>query len=165
VIRPAIAGTACALLCVLPIGCTLGGVTNDGPAVITRVVDGDTVVVDVGGRRETVRLVGIDAPESVHPTRPIECFGPEASSTLSSLLPVGTEVVLERDVEARDPYDRLLAYVLRASDSLNVNIELVSLGAAVPLVIPPNTAYRDQIADAAVAARREQRGLWAVCTP
>src|SRR3546814_3636658 len=76
--------------------------------VVVRSVDGDTLVVDVGGSREDVRLIGIDTPESVARDRPVECFGPEAKEHMAELLPAGTAVRLERDVEARDRYGRLL---------------------------------------------------------
>ena len=71
-------------------------------AVVTEVTDGDTVVLDFDGRRESVRLIGVDTPETKHPKKPVECFGPEASARTLSLLPPGTEVEVERDVEARD---------------------------------------------------------------
>ena len=77
-------------------------------AVVERVVDGDTLVARIGNRSETVRLIGVDTPESVAPTRPVQCFGKEASHFLAAALPAGTEITLVRDVEARDVYDRLL---------------------------------------------------------
>ena len=76
------------------------------------------------GRDERVRLIGIDTPETVDPRKPVQCFGKEASDHTKALLPAGTAVRLERDAEARDRYDRLLAYVYRASDGLFVNLEL-----------------------------------------
>jgi micrococcal nuclease len=82
-----------------------------GHATVVTVIDGDTLDVRIAGRRERVRLIGIDTPETVHPTKPVECFGPEASARAAELLPVGSVVLLRRDVEARDRYDRLLAYV------------------------------------------------------
>lgn len=133
-------------------------------ATIERVVDGDTVVVDIDGRRETVRLIGIDTPETVKPNSPVECFGPEASAATKRLLPEGTPVLLERDVEARDDYDRLLGYVHRASDGLFVNLELVRSGYATLLTFPPNVAHVDDFVAAAEAARTEGLGLWSGCS-
>ncbi len=70
-----------------------------------------------------MRLIGIDTPETRRPpTSPSQCFGPEASARTTELLPAGTVVRLERDVEARDRYDRLLAYVYRVADGLFVNL-------------------------------------------
>ena len=132
-------------------------------ARVVRVVDGDTLVVHIGGDDERVRLIGIDTPESVKPETPVECWGKEASATTAELLPKGTAVRLERDAEARDAYDRLLAYVRRATDGLLVNVELARRGAADALTIEPNTAYRSEIAAAVADARAAGRGLWAVC--
>lgn len=132
-------------------------------ATVRKVVDGDTVVVRLGGRTETVRLIGVDTPETKHPTKPVGCFGPEASAHTTSLLPKGTEVALVRDVEARDKYGRLLAYVYRLSDNLFVNQELVAGGWAVPLSIEPNTAHESLFAAAATSAEAADLGLWGRC--
>src|SRR3546814_5335573 len=117
--------------------------------VVVRSVDGDTLVVDVGGSREDVRLIGIDTPESVARDRPVECFGPEAKEHMAELLPAGTAVRLERDVEARDRYGRLLAYVIRADDELFVNLALVAEGFAETNQYRPNTDRQAEL-DAAV---------------
>lgn len=140
-----------------------GGHGGEGAATVVRVVDGDTVVVDVGGTEESVRLIGIDTPESVARDRPNECFGAEASARLESLLPVGTAVRLTRDVEPRDMYDRLLAYVQRRSDGLFVNAAQVADGYAEAKDYPPNTAYRDDFEAAERAARSAELGLWSAC--
>jgi micrococcal nuclease len=134
-----------------------------GTAVVVHPVDGDTVVVRIGGTEESVRLIGIDTPESVARDRPVECFGPEAKARTAELLPPGTTVRLERDVEARDRYDRLLAYVVRADDGVLVNLLLVEEGYAESARFPPNLAHQPGLDAAEAAARREQRGLWPVC--
>jgi len=131
--------------------------------VVAELVDGDTLDVRVAGRVERVRLLGIDTPETVAPDRPVECHGPEASAALAELVPVGTEVRLERDVEARDRFDRLLAYVFRVDDGLFVNEAMAAAGHAEILSITPNTAYADALADAVAGARRSGAGLWAGC--
>ena len=143
-----------------------GGTAGDeapGTARVERVVDGDTIVVDLASGRETVRLIGIDTPESVDPRQPVECFGKEASARTSTLLPAGTRVRLVRDVEPRDRYDRLLAYVYRLPDELFVNLVLVDDGYAVPLTYPPNVAHTDEFVEAAAEAREAGRGLWSAC--
>lgn len=134
-----------------------------GRATVVRVVDGDTVVVGLGPVEERVRLIGIDTPESVARDRPNECFGAEASHHLARLLPPGTTVVLSRDVEPRDVYDRLLAYVQRASDGLFVNAAQVGDGFAVASDHPPNSTHRALFERAERAARAGGLGLWAAC--
>jgi micrococcal nuclease len=110
-----------------------------------------------------VRLIGIDTPETVKPNSPVECFGPEASTYAEFLLPAGTELRLERDAEARDDYDRLLAYVYRASDGLFVNLDIVAQGYASVLTFPPNVAHSAEFVAAARDAEAASRGLWSTC--
>ena len=136
------------------------GETN---ATVAEVVDGDTIVVRSKGDRERVRLIGIDTPETVHPTKPVECFGQEASERTKELLPVGTLVVLRRDVEARDRYGRLLAYVFRSEDGLFINLDLVLEGFAHAYRFPPNDALAAQFSRAESLARTSGLGLWASC--
>ena len=146
----------------VPVG--TGGEHKSTPnAIVERVVDGDTIDVTVAGRSETVRLIGIDAPESVAPTRPVQCFGPEASLRLEAILPAGTEITLLRDTEARDAYSRLLGYVVRSDDGLFVNLELVAGGYAATLNYPPNDHYADVLAQAEADAVAARRGLWGAC--
>ncbi len=137
--------------------------TADGNATVVRVVDGDTIVAEVGGRQERVRLIGIDTPESVAPNRPVGCYGKEASTFTMSLLPAGTRLRLERDTEARDTYDRLLAYTYRASDGLFVNLVLAQRGYANTLTIRPNTAHEREFTTAVAAAKAARLGLWGAC--
>lgn len=136
-----------------------------GEATVVSVVDGDTIVVRLGAAEERVRLIGIDTPETKKPDTPVQCFGPEASARTAALLPPGTRVTLVRDVEARDAYDRLLAYVYRVDDGLFVNLDLVVAGMARPLRLEPNTAHAREISAAADSARRGGVGLWAACPP
>jgi micrococcal nuclease len=158
------------LVALLAAACGGGGAPGSGsgsddPSVgeVRKITDGDTVHVEIGGRDETVRLIGIDTPESVDPRSPVECFGKEASEHLAGLIPVGTDVRLVRDVEARDRYDRLLAYVYRVSDDLFVNVQMVRDGYALQATFPPNVAHVDAIGDAVREAREAGRGLWSAC--
>ena len=133
-------------------------------AEVLRVVDGDTVVVVFeGGRTENVRLIGIDTPEKSGGHLPAECFGAEATAFASVLLPPGTPVLLTGGAEPRDVYDRLLAYVHRASDGLFVNMALAREGYAAALSIPPNTDYAEHFSAAVETARAESLGLWTAC--
>lgn len=136
-----------------------------GTAEVVAVIDGDTIEVRVAGRIERVRLLGIDTPESVDPNRPVECHGPEASALTHQLLPDGTLVRLERDEEARDHFDRLLAYVFRAEDGVFINEAILAAGEAEILSIEPNNAYASALAAAADAARASGVGLWGACGP
>ena len=163
---------AVVLTCVLTLGtasCT-GGTPPpaDGHATVTHVVDGDTIDVEIDGRTERVRLIGIDTPETKKPNTPIECFGPEASAFTTALLPVGLDVRIERDIVGRDDYGRLLGYVhLLDADgdaTMFVNMEIVEQGYARPLTIEPNSTFARDFADAARRAERSDLGLWAACS-
>ena len=140
---------------------TTGNLPAGVDAVVRRVVDGDTIEISGGG---AVRLIGIDTPETKDPNRPVGCFGKEASTFTATLLPPGTPVRLVGDVEQRDRYDRLLAYVYRRSDGLFVNAELLRRGYAQLLTIPPNVAHTDEFVAIARQAREGSQGLWAACS-
>lgn len=127
------------------------------------VIDGDTVDMEIGGERERVRLLGIDAPESVHRSVPEQCFGAESSAALTELLPIGSEVTLERDVEARDRFGRLLLYLYRSDDGLFINEQLVRTGMADTSFYEPNTTLADTLTAARAEARAERAGLWGRC--
>ncbi len=152
-------------LLLVAVGCTRTAAPSGEPglATVVEVVDGDTVVVDLNGRQETLRLIGVDTPETVDPDQPPECFGAEASTHTKELLPEGTELRLTRDVEARDRYDRLLVYVERAEDGLFVNLDLVAGGWADDYPFPPNEAHARDFALAASRARADDLGLWGTC--
>jgi len=133
----------------------------DGPnTIVKRVVDGDTFVISNGDR---IRLIGINAPESVKPDSPLECYGPEASKRTKALLPAGTNIRLVFDRERADRFGRTLAYVFRRSDGLFVNASLLEDGYATTLTIAPNTLYADRFADLQKKAKRQQVGLWGSC--
>ncbi len=132
-------------------------------AQVVRIVDGDTMVVRVGRTDERLRLIGINTPESVDPNRPVMCFGKEASQHLKSLTPVGTSIRIERDVEPRDKFGRLLGYVYRAADGKFVNLAQITDGYANQYTFPPNVAHTDEFRRAAAAARSQGVGLWSAC--
>ena len=130
---------------------------------IAHVIDGDTVDIDIDGHTERVRLIGVDTPETKHPTKPLECFGPEASAYLTQLLPKGTTVRIERDVEARDRYGRMLLYLYLGSNDLFINLDLVARGYGTPMSIEPNTFHRNDFVRAAAQAEAANVGLWKAC--
>jgi len=163
-LRHSLAALAVAL-CSAVCGCSApvgdGGQKAD-TAPVVRVVDGDTIRVGLPSGEEPVRYIGIDTPESVKPGSPVECFAKRASAYNERLVG-GERVRLVYDVERRDRYGRLLAYVYRARDNRFVNARLVRRGYAVPLTIPPNVAHAEQFRALASAARRAGRGLWSSC--
>jgi micrococcal nuclease len=134
-------------------------------ARVLRVVDGDTIQVRLdGGRVERVRYIGIDTPESVKPGTPVQCYAHKAAAENARLV-AGRRVRLVLDVEHRDRFGRLLAYVYRASDGRFVNAELVRGGFARTLTIPPDVRFAARFRTLAAQARRDHRGLWSVCAP
>ncbi|MFC1529553.1 thermonuclease family protein [Gemmatimonadota bacterium] len=126
---------------------------------VERVIDGDTIRVRIGDRIETVRYIGVDTPESVHPTRGIEPYG-LAASAFNRTLVEGQRVRLGFDVEERDRYGRLLAYVY--TDSLFVNAELLRQGYAQVMTVPPNVRHADDFLRLQREAREADRGLWGI---
>ena len=139
-------------------------------AVVTRVVDGDTIEVDITGRNNgvgigaarvdgsyDVRLIGIDTPESVKPGSPVECFGREASAALKALLE-GAEVRLVKDVEEVDRYQRLLRYVYVGDEMANAR--MVANGYAHAYTYPPNVRHSELFVQLQREAREADRGLW-----
>lgn len=132
-------------------------------ATVERIVDGDTIVVEVNDQIERVRLLGIDTPESVAEERPDQCYGVESSNYLETLIPPGTDIALILDEEARDQFDRLLAYVVRTSDDLFVNLDLLEQGYAGVLIYSPNDHYETLFRDAERAAESAGIGLWGAC--
>jgi micrococcal nuclease len=130
-------------------------------ALVTRVIDGDTVEVRIGGRSDDVRYIGVDTPETVKPGTPVQCFGPQASAYNHRLVE-GRPVRLDFDRERRDVYGRLLAYV-HLRDGAFVNAQLVRLGYARTLTIPPNIAHAGLFHRLARVAGRAGRGLWGAC--
>ena len=127
---------------------------------VVDVLDGDTIVVERGDSRDTIRLLGIDTPETHHPTKPVQCYGPEASAYTARHLS-GRLVRLEDDVETHDIYGRRLAYVYVAG--ARFEDELLERGYARLLVIEPNHAHARTMLDEELDARRHRRGLWGAC--
>ena len=131
------------------------------PCRLIRVIDGDTIRVEYQGREQSVRYIGIDTPETVHPSRPVESYGPEASSYNRQLLSSGM-VYLSFDLEKRDHYGRLLAYVYSIHENRRVfvNLELVRAGFARARAYPPNVAYASLYERTADNARTRGVGIW-----
>ena len=130
-------------------------------ARVTQVIDGDTISVRFSdGHEETIRLLGIDTPETHHPNKPVECFGPEAEQFTRSQLD-GRSIELEYDVERKDKYGRTLAYIYVRRERFND--QLVRRGFARILNISPNTKYASELLGHELRAKKSGEGLWGSC--
>jgi micrococcal nuclease len=117
---------------------------------------------DAFGQAKVVRVIGVDTPESVKPGTPVQCYAKRAAAANAALI-AGRRVRLVGDVEHRDRYGRLLAYVYREGDGAFVNALLVRDGFARTLTIAPNTTHAAEFARLANTARSAGRGLWRAC--
>lgn len=131
------------------------------PAVIEKVVDGDTLKVNVNGKSETVRLLLVDTPESVHPSKPVQPYAVEASNFVKEQLPEGKKVELELDAGERDKYRRLLAYVWIGETMLNEHL-LEKGYARVAYVFEPNTKYVDRFREIQKKAQKQELNIWSI---
>jgi micrococcal nuclease len=132
---------------------------------VIKVVDGDTIDVLINGQKQTVRLIGINTPETVDPRRPVQCFGKEASNETKRLLE-GKQVYLTKDVSETDKYNRILRLVylpLENGQMLFVNDYLVRQGFASNYTYPPDIKFDSQFRQAEKEARDNNRGLWSKC--
>lgn len=130
----------------------------DGFVLVKAAVDGDTLELADGTR---VRYIGVDTPETVHPSKPVQCFGREASAFNHSLVD-GKPVRLARDISDTDKYGRLLRYVY-LEDGTFLNLELVRRGYANVVTYPPDVAHAAEFQAAMAEARTAGRGLWGAC--
>lgn len=143
-----------------------------GKMTIVKVIDGDTLTVDYNGRRENIRLIGIDTPESFAGKKArrdskrshtdmtqILHSGKKASEYTKTLVKAGDIVSVEFDVEKRDRYGRLLGYIFLSNGRM-LNEEIIKNGYASVLSIPPNVNYQKRFIDAYRHARRNNLGLW-----
>jgi micrococcal nuclease len=130
-------------------------------AKVERVIDGDTLKINLNGRTETVRLLLIDTPETVHPNKPVEPFGKEASNFTKQTLPPNSDIQVELGIGERDKYGRLLAYVYK--NGKMINEQLLEKGLArVAYVYPPNTKHIDEFRDIQSKAQKQAIGIWSI---
>lgn len=131
-------------------------------AIVHEIVDGDTIKVEFsGGNIETIRLLLVDTPETVKPNTPDQPFGKKASSYMKQTLIKDTVIEIEKGIDKRDKYDRLLAYVWL--DGKNINKELLKKGLArVAYVYEPNTKYLDEFKKAEQQAKENKKGIWSI---
>lgn len=129
---------------------------------VLKVFDGDTIAVDMNGKEEKVRMIGIDTPETHDPRKAVECFGHAASDFTTSLIGI-SNVRLEADPtnQNRDRYDRLLRYVYLPDGRL-VNLEIIASGYGFAYTSFPFTKIQ-LFREAEKQAREMNRGLWSSC--
>ena len=127
---------------------------------VVKVVDGDTIVADINGKNETVRLIGLDTPETVDPRKPVQCFGEEASKKAKEIL-TGKRVRLEMDASQgeRDKYGRLLAYAFLEDGTL-FNLLTISEGYGHEYTYNLPHKYQKEFKEAEQTARENKKGLW-----
>lgn len=128
---------------------------------VVKVVDGDTIAVKINGKKTTVRLIGINTPETVDPRKPVQCFGKEASNHAKEIL-TGKEVKLVADPtqDDKDKYGRLLRYVFLA-DGTNFNLQQIAEGYAFEYTYDIPYQYQPEFKQAQQQARENNKGLWA----
>jgi micrococcal nuclease len=141
-------------------------------ATVKRVVDGDTLKINYQGQEESVRLIGIDTPESKKNKKALKdagrsgqdvdqitAMGKEAAKYTRAIAREGDRVTIEFDVQKRDKYKRLLGYVYLENGRM-LNEEIIKAGYASPMTIPPNVKYQDRFLKAYREARGAKRGLF-----
>ncbi len=139
---------------------------------VVRIVDGDTLKVRYWGKEESVRLIGIDTPESRvnkkakrdakrsgQDIKTITAMGKRATEYVESLVKPGDLITIEFDAQQRDRYGRLLGYVYLSNGKM-LNEEIVKAGYANVMTIPPDVKYQDRFLRAYKEARERKRGLW-----
>jgi len=171
--RLALAGLLVVLICTTAFAVDhVAGVGKKIPATVVRVVDGDTLVCLVDGKNEKVRLIGIDCPESkdnrkhkedakrdcCHTSDQLIDLGKEATAFTTSVAAAGKAVQLEIDVQERDKYHRVLAYIW--ADGRLLNAELLREGLAQLMTIPPNVKRANYFYQVQKKAQRENKGVW-----
>ena len=136
--------------------------SNDGSdtGTVVSITDGDTLVASVHGKNEIIRLLNIDTPETKDPNNPVECLGAEATNFLRGLLPVGSKLTLQSDLDRTDKYDRPMpAAITPASTFASADIARAGFGTA--LSIGKNTKFLPPVKDAEREAKASSRGLYA----
>lgn len=134
---------------------------NQEQAIVTKVIDGDTIKVEFNGEKHTVRIIGLDTPETVHPQKPVECFGVEASNFAKAMLE-GKTVVLQTDPtqSTKDVYQRLLRYVIQ-EDGTDFGYTMIKNGYGLEYTYDSNPYVKQEAyIQAQKAAQTNELGLW-----
>ena len=163
-------GFICLVWFVLPLASSIQQPRDS--AIVIKIIDGDTIKINYKGEEESTRLIGVDTPESKANKKAkkdagktgrdveiITAMGKEAVNFTKSLVEPGDRVLVEFDVQARDKYGRLLAYIYLPSGKM-LNEEIVKAGYATIMTYPPNVKYEERFLKAYREAREGKRGLW-----
>lgn len=128
---------------------------------VTKIIDGDTIQIQKDGNKETIRMIGVDTPETIDPRKSVQCFGKEAAAKTTALL-TGQQVQLETDPTQgdRDRYHRLLAYIF-LPDGTFVNKQLIAEGYAYEYTYATPYQYQEEFKKLQIEAEQSGKGLWA----
>ncbi len=145
---------------------------SNNTVTIVKIIDGDTYEVNLNGKKEKVRLIGIDTPESKankkaykdskrskEDVKTIVKEGLKAKEFVKSLIKEGDVLKIEFDVRERDQYGRLLAYLYLPNGKMLNNV-IIEEGYAAPLTYPPNVKYVELFRESYIKARENKKGLW-----
>ena len=149
------------LISILLTSCSSTQPDNLHEATFVRIVDGDTLIANIDGKEEYVRLILVDTPETKHPKQPVQPFGPEASAFMEQTYKGSDIIQLEYGPEKRDIYDRILAYVY-TEDGEMFNELLLKKGLARVAVYPPNDKYVDEFRKLEQKAKKQKIGIWSI---
>lgn len=127
---------------------------------VVSITDGDTLVASVNGKDQTIRLLNIDTPETKDPTKPVECLGAEATEFLRTLLPVGSKITLQYDVDRKDKYERTLAAVFTPTETF-ASADIARAGFGTAMAVGNNTKFLPPVQDAEKEAKDDSRGIYA----
>ena len=150
-------------LSVLLTSCSKDSAELSGPYPVIKVTDGDTIQVLVNEEKVKVRIIGIDTPEIVSTTKPVQCYGPESSAFADDVLS-GTSVYLEYDESqgVLDRYGRTLAHVWTEHKKLYA-ADAILLGYGIEKTYGDEYKYREMFIDNQSEAREQLAGLWGSC--
>jgi len=139
----------------------LNDVQLNGPYDVVRIIDGDTIIINIGSTETKVRMIGVDAPESVHSDESKNTEDGIYASNWTKKLLTDQQVYLEYDADTEDDYGRTLAYVYLDDQTTMVNKLLLKNGLAITMTIQPNSKYADAFYEIQVSARENKIGFWA----
>lgn len=143
-------------------GCSVETDVTGDEATFIRVVDGDTLIAEIDGKEEYVRLLLVDTPETKHPSKDVQPFGEEASLLMEDTFEKNETIGLEFGTEKRDKYDRILAYLYNADDVMFNELLLEEGLARVAFVYPPNDKYVDDFYEIEEQAMNDHKGIWSI---